>query len=140
MSIDPNNIKPTSSEHIIIYAQYSSGNVFEDNGTGLNVDEEHAIAVKSKANLVASLRSEITGEWVTMPIPSRKMTTINVSNFDLVNFYDLTDNPGRRRKVRIKALFNAYSDEGKALDASLDALSQSKGKIEWLSKITIIEG
>tara|TARA_A200000159_G_scaffold164746_1_gene195949 strand:- start:5224 stop:5646 length:423 start_codon:yes stop_codon:yes gene_type:complete len=140
MSIDPNNIKPTSSDSIIIYASYSSGNVFEDNGAGLNVDEEHAIAVKTKVDIMASLRSEVTGEWVTMSIPPRDLTTINVSDFDLVNFYDLTDDSSRRRKIRIKALFNAYSDESKALDASLDALTHSKGKVEWLPKITIIEG
>lgn len=140
MSIDSNNFKPTSSETIIIIPDYSATNIFADNGIGINVDEEHALMVKSKCDIKASLRSEKTGRWITLSIPKRKMMTINVSDFDLINFYDTVDDSSRRRHVRVRALFNTYSDNLKSLDSSLDNALANKGKIEWLPKFTIVQG
>ena len=138
-TININNIKPSADSGLIRFtASYELDHLMSDQGKGLNVEDEHAIIVKPKSEINVSIRTEASGIWRTITIPARELTTIDVSEADLVNFYTLSSISSRKRKLFVKALYNSYSSDAVDLDGSIDDLSQSFGKIEWLPKITVV--
>ena len=113
-----------------------AGDNHVDNGTGINVDEEHAVVIKAKEAIVASIRSERDpNKWRDILIPSDTLFSINVSRADLLNLKTYSANSAG---VKIKSINRAFSLENTQLEDEVDAAEGESRAFKWLPKITVI--
>jgi hypothetical protein len=112
------------------------GDNHADNGTGINVDEEHAVVIKAKEAIVASIRNERDpNKWRDILIPSDTLFSINVSRADLLNLKTYSVNSAG---VKIKSINRAFSLENTQLEDEVDAAEGEGRTFKWLPKITVI--
>jgi hypothetical protein len=101
-----------------------------DGGYGLRVDEDHAIAVRCKVEVMASIRREgLNNIWRDVVIPADSMYLLDVSSADLVNFSTLE---ASLAEVRVRSMHRTFSEENTDLDRKVDTAERDNRSISWV--------
>ena len=112
------------------------GDNHADNGTGINVDNEHAIVIRAQNAIIASIRSERDPNmWRDTLIPADTLFSINVSRGDLLNFKSYSS---ESTKVKIKSVNRISSPENTQIENEVDTAEADNRTFKWLPKITVI--
>lgn len=135
VDLNGNNLFSADKDHLLKRVEYIGESVHIDNGTGINVDNDHAIILVSKVDIIASVRDERFALWTDVAIGAGSFFKLNVSNANLVNLRMTTIGSTR---VYVKSVYRSFEQQDASAEDLVDNAVKEFKSFEWLPKITVI--